>query len=142
MKSKTGRSGTPARRQALSQAGPGKTNGVLKKKTSRQVTLELTKVNKALRKSESTLRSIFLASQVGIMFITPGRKISLMNDKMTSITGYRLEDLENGNPRVFYATEEEFARVGELVAKRSDRAIERKQIQHGSVKTDKFAIFT
>ena len=43
------------------------------------------------------------------------RKIQWMNDRMTAITGYRLEDIEDRNPRVFYPTEEEFARVGTLV---------------------------
>lgn len=118
MKSKTGRSDTTARKRGLSQSGSNKRKKAPTKSVSRYGALELSEANKALRKSEATLRSIFLASQVGIMFITPGRKISLMNDKMTSITGYRLEDIENGDPRVFYPTDEEFARIGKLVGEK------------------------
>jgi two-component system, sensor histidine kinase and response regulator len=84
----------------------------------RQRTAELTEANEALRKSESTLRSVFSASPVGIHIISMDRKIRWMNDRMTAITGYRLEDIKNGNPRIFYSTEEEFARVGEIVFQR------------------------
>ena len=83
-----------------------------------QRTAELTKVNEALKKSEATLSSVLSASPVGILHVTPDRKISWMNDRMTSITGYKLEDIEDRNPRIFYPTEEEFARVGKSVFQR------------------------
>jgi PAS domain S-box-containing protein len=81
----------------------------------RQRTVELTEANEALKKSEATLRSVFSASPVGILLVTSDRKISWMNNRMTSITGYTLEDLEGGNPSIFYPTEEEFVQVGKLV---------------------------
>ncbi len=64
------------------------------------------------------LRSIFSAFQAGIMFVAPDRKISLINDKMTSITGYRLEDIKNEDPRIFYANDEEYARITKLISEK------------------------
>jgi two-component system, sensor histidine kinase and response regulator len=84
----------------------------------KQRTAEVTATNEALRRSESTLKSVFAASPVGIHIISMERKIQWMNDRMTAITGYRLEDIKDGNPRTFYSTEEEFTRVGERVFKR------------------------
>jgi two-component system sensor histidine kinase/response regulator len=81
----------------------------------RQRTAELTKANEALKKSESTLRSVFTASTVGILLVTLDRKISWMNDRIISITGYTLEEIQHRGPRIFYATEDDFARMGKLV---------------------------
>jgi PAS domain S-box-containing protein len=81
----------------------------------KQRTTELTAANEALRRSEATLESVFSASPAGILLVTSNRKISYMNDRMASITGYKLEDIKDRDPRIFYAAEEEFTRMGELV---------------------------
>ena len=101
-------------KRGLSQTGPGETKkGPQKEKTAKRNT-RWTK-QKMFPTNETLLRSIFLASPVGIMFVTADRKISLMNDKMTAITGYRLEDIKDGNPRIFYPTDEEYTRITELI---------------------------
>jgi two-component system sensor histidine kinase/response regulator len=84
----------------------------------KQRTTELTAANEALRRSESTLESVFSASPAGILLVTSERTISWMNERMVSITGYTLEDLQDKGPRIFYASEEEFTRMGELVFQR------------------------
>jgi len=81
----------------------------------RQRTAELIAVNESLRRSESTLRTVFSASTVGILLVTHERKISWMNDKITDITGYTLEEIQDRGPRIFYDAEEEFVRVGNAV---------------------------
>jgi two-component system, sensor histidine kinase and response regulator len=99
-----------------------KLNEELEKRV-RQRTTELTAANEALRKSESTLRSVFAASPIGIHLVSMHRKIQWMNDKMTAITGYKLDEIEDRNPRIFYPTEEEFTRVGKVVFQRVVRGI-------------------
>ncbi len=81
----------------------------------RRRTDELLQANEALRKSEVTLKSVFSASPAGIMLVTSDRKIAWMNERITSITGYTLKDLQEKGPRVFYADEEEFVRVGNMI---------------------------
>jgi PAS domain S-box-containing protein len=49
------------------------------------------------------------------MLITPSGRISLMNERITSITGYRLEDIEDRNQRLFYPNDDESARVGQMI---------------------------
>jgi two-component system cell cycle sensor histidine kinase/response regulator CckA len=115
VKSPKGRSDTPARKRGLSQAGSKKTEKASGKSTPRYAAIALSEANKALRKSESTLRSIFQASTVGILIVTPDRKISWMNDRITLITGYTLKEIQDRGPRIFYATDDEFARVGRLI---------------------------
>ncbi|HEX2966706.1 MAG TPA: PAS domain S-box protein, partial [Syntrophorhabdaceae bacterium] len=66
-----------------------------------QRTLELMKVNQELRKSESTLRSVFRASTVGILLLTSRREIAWMNERITDISGYTLQELKEKGPEVF-----------------------------------------
>ena len=128
MRLKKGENSSFVRKQGLSKTDTSKTRKILKKKTSRQKTLELATVNKALRKSEAILRSVFSASPAGILLITSERKISWMNERITSITGYTLKDLQDKGPQIFYADEEEFARMG--------RSVFQKVLQGNSIEAD------
>ncbi len=70
----------------------------------------------ALRKSEATLRSLFYASPVGIALVSPQRHVMWMNERMSVITGYGIDEL-NGESfvRILYESEEEYNRVGKVV---------------------------
>ncbi len=78
----------------------------------------------ALKKSEALLRSIVSASPLGIVLETVGRVIVWANDAMARCSGYSSKELEEGSARIFYASDEEFARVGELV---------RTEVAHGGI---------
>ena len=62
----------------------------------------------ALKKSESTLRSVLSASPTGIFLVTSDRIISWINDRMSSMTGYTLEDIKSRDMRILYPTDKEF----------------------------------
>ncbi len=115
MKSRKSRENTLNRKKILSKGKSNKVKKIPERKTAQQKTLELAKVNEALRKSEATLRSVFAASPAGILVVTSDRKISWMNERITSITGYTLKDIQEKGPQIFYADDEEFARIGVAV---------------------------
>ncbi len=115
MKAKKSGNSSLKRKRSLPRDNSSKTKKILGQKTSRQKTLELAKVNEALKKSEAILKSVFSASPAGILLVTSDRKISWMNERITSITGYTLKDLQNKGPRIFYADNKEFARIGKAV---------------------------
>ena len=76
---------------------------------------ERKQVEEALKKSEALLRSVVSASPVGIALDTAERVIVWVNDAMARISGYTSEELEGRSARLFYASDEEFARVGEII---------------------------
>ena len=76
---------------------------------------ERKQAEEALKKSEALLRSIVSASPVGIALETTGRAIIWVNDAMARNSGYSSKELEGRSARIFYASDEEFARVGEIV---------------------------
>ena len=76
---------------------------------------ERKQAEEALKKSEALLRSIVSASPVGIVLETTGRAIIWVNDAMARNSGYSSKELEGRSARIFYASDEEFARVGEIV---------------------------
>ena len=65
----------------------------------------------ALRKSESSLQSIFLAAPIGIGLVI-NRVIMQANDRMCEMTGYSRAELLNRNSRLLYMTDEDFEYVG------------------------------
>ncbi|OPY69359.1 MAG: Blue-light-activated protein [Syntrophorhabdaceae bacterium PtaU1.Bin034] len=76
---------------------------------------ERKQAEQALRRSESTLRSVFSAAPVGIAITSIDRVPEWMNEAMTAITGYTAEELKEGGAKAFYTSEEEFARVGRII---------------------------
>jgi two-component system, cell cycle sensor histidine kinase and response regulator CckA len=77
---------------------------------------ERKQAEEALKRSEATLRSVFTASPVATALVTPhNRAISWINDRMIAMLGYVFEDLRAQGPRALYRTDEEFARVGEIL---------------------------
>ena len=67
-----------------------------------------------IRKSEAWLRSIFMASPVGIGVVS-GRVFLEVNDRFCQMTGYSPSELVGKSVRVLYPSQEDFNMVGEQV---------------------------
>ncbi|HEY3274377.1 MAG TPA: PAS domain S-box protein [Methanocella sp.] len=67
----------------------------------------------ALRRSEARLDSIFRSAPTGIGMVI-NRIIREANQKLCEMTGYAREELLDHSARLFYATDEEFDRVGQV----------------------------
>ncbi len=67
---------------------------------------------KALRRKESELTSIFLVAPVGIGVVL-NRCITQVNTRLCEMTGYAREELVGQNARLLYPTDQDFAYVGE-----------------------------
>ena len=76
---------------------------------------ERRRMEEALRESEVLLRSVVTTSPLGITLETAERVIVWANDAMARNSGYNSKDLEGRSTRMFYASDEEFARVGEII---------------------------
>jgi len=72
------------------------------------------KLEEEIRTREATLRSVLAACPVGVAFGDPDRVISLINERMASIIGYSTGELTGKNARVFYPSDEEYERMGEI----------------------------
>jgi PAS domain S-box-containing protein len=70
------------------------------------------RMEETLRKSESTLKSIFLAAPIGIG-LTSDRIILQVNDRLCEMLGYSRAELIGKSARIFYPTDEEFEFVGQ-----------------------------
>jgi two-component system, cell cycle sensor histidine kinase and response regulator CckA len=68
-------------------------------------------IEEALRESESSLKSIFLAAPIGIGAVS-NRIIKQVNDRLCDMLGYAPEELMNRSARMLYATDEDFEFVG------------------------------
>ncbi len=68
---------------------------------------------KALHESELMLKSVFQAAPVGIGLVR-NRIIEWTNEKMTEMTGYLPEELQDRSAKMLYPDEEEFERVGRV----------------------------
>ncbi len=97
---------------------------IVKKYGAIQDITERKQAEEALKKSEVLLRSVVSASPVGITLETAGRVIIWVNKAIVRCSGYRAKELEDESARIFYASDEEFARVGELV---------RTEVAHGGI---------
>jgi len=64
-----------------------------------------------LRKNKAILRSIYLATAVGIGIVT-NRIIEDVNDKLCEMTGYEAGELVGSSARILYPTDAEFENVG------------------------------
>jgi two-component system, cell cycle sensor histidine kinase and response regulator CckA len=72
---------------------------------------ERRRADRELKASESTLRSVFQAVPIGIIFSIE-RVIVSANDSMCRITGYTQAELLGQNARMLYFTDEEYVDVG------------------------------
>lgn len=72
---------------------------------------ERKKMEEQLRHNEKVLSSLYQAVPVGLV-ILKDRRFQVVNEQITTITGYAAVDLLNRSSRVLYETEEEFVRVG------------------------------
>jgi two-component system cell cycle sensor histidine kinase/response regulator CckA len=68
----------------------------------------------ALRKSESTLRTLIQAAPIGIGQVNKDLILSWTNEVFCSMTGYSTEELVGQNVRMLYGREEEYQRVGRI----------------------------
>ena len=73
--------------------------------------LSLTEAEKALKKSETTLKSIFLAVPTGIGLVSD-RVLLDANQRLCEMTGYSREELVGQSSRMLYPTQKEFEWVG------------------------------
>jgi len=72
------------------------------------------KAQQALRASEERLQSILRTSPIGIG-LTKNREFVWTNEFFQKVLGYSASELEGQSVRMIYETEEEFARVGEVL---------------------------
>ncbi len=78
---------------------------------------ECKRLEDALRESEQTLNRILTASPVGIAFLSSDRKVEWANKTYLELFGYNtVEEAKDLSVRLFYASEEEFIRVGSLMS--------------------------
>ena len=82
---------------------------------------EREQAEEALKKSEVLLRSVVSASPVGIVLETAERMMIWVNDAIVRCSGYSPKELEGRLARIFYASDEEFARVGEILRNEARR---------------------
>jgi PAS domain S-box-containing protein len=74
---------------------------------------ESKRAERAVRRSEATLRSIFLAAPVGIGVVV-NRVIQVVNDRMCRMVGYERDELVGHSARKIYPSQDEFDRVGSV----------------------------
>ena len=78
---------------------------------------ERKRLEEALRESEQTLNRILTASPVGIAFVSSDRKLGWANKTYLELLGYdTVEEVKDLSFRLFYASEKEFNRVGNLMS--------------------------
>ncbi len=78
---------------------------------------ERKRLEEALHESEKTLNRILAASPVGIAFVSSDRKLGWANKTYVELFGYDTsEEVKDFPVRLFYASEEEFNRVGNLMS--------------------------
>ncbi|MFH1878258.1 MAG: PAS domain S-box protein [Candidatus Omnitrophota bacterium] len=83
---------------------------------------------KALKDSEATLKTIFLAAPIAIGMLKD-RVLQWTNEEMAEITGYSSAELENKNTRMIYPDEEEYLRAGKIKYEKA------KEQERGAVET-------
>jgi len=72
---------------------------------------ELKQAQKALRKNEALLASILRAAPIGVGMVR-NRVLGWVNEGMTSLIGYRSDEMVGKSARILYPDEEEFEKVG------------------------------
>jgi len=74
---------------------------------------ESKRAERAIRRSEAALRSIFLAAPIGIGVVV-SRVIQAVNDRMCDMVGRSRNELVGHSARVVYPSQEEYDRVGRI----------------------------
>ena len=72
---------------------------------------ELKAAQEALRKNEALLKSILKAAPIGVG-IVHDRVLGWVNEGMTTMTGYAVDEIKGKSARVLYPDDEEFERAG------------------------------
>jgi PAS domain S-box-containing protein len=72
---------------------------------------ELRKVQEALRKNEALLGGMLQAAPIGVGMVRD-RVMQWVNEGMTSLTGYQVDELRDKSARMLYPDDEEFERAG------------------------------
>ena len=72
---------------------------------------ELKRVQEALRKNEALLGSILQAAPIGVGMVHD-RVLAWVNEGMTAMTGYAVDELKGKSARIVYPDDEEFERAG------------------------------
>ncbi|MFZ2088628.1 MAG: PAS domain S-box protein, partial [Desulfobaccales bacterium] len=98
------------------------------KQALNDMVINLYATQKALKGSEATLQSLFRAAPIGIGLVQE-RVILFVNEQILRMTGYSLGEFQGQTSRIFYPSEEEFHRVGEV------KYDEIKQFGTGTVET-------
>ncbi|MBN2582394.1 MAG: PAS domain S-box protein [Planctomycetes bacterium] len=82
---------------------------------------------RAIRQSEATLRSIFLAAPIGIGVVVH-RVFQVVNDRLCEMIGFARDELIGRSVRVIYPSQEQYDRVGRIkygtIAERGAEVIE------------------
>ncbi len=97
---------------ALTRARPTERNGRIFGSSGIVTDIsELKRVQEALRKNEALLGSILKAAPIGVGMVYD-RVLAWVNEGMTELTGYAVDELKGKSARVVYIDEEEYERAG------------------------------
>ncbi len=77
-------------------------------------TAELAEITEELRLANNEQQAIFDATQVGVVFVVD-RKVRRCNRAMEGLLGYTIDEMLGNSTRMFYACDEVFEAVGELI---------------------------
>jgi PAS domain S-box-containing protein len=96
------------------------------------------RAEEALREREQTLQGVFRAAPVGIGMVSH-RRITMVNDRLCSMTGYSRDELIGQDARLLYPDEEAYAYVGRekyaQIAETGTGAVETQwQTKHGTIR--------
>jgi len=93
---------------------------------------ERREAERALRESESMLRTVFQAAPIG-MGLIKDRILGWVNERMSAITGYTTKELMGMAARQLYETQEEYDRVGRVkyaqIAERGTGSVEARMVR-------------
>jgi PAS domain S-box-containing protein len=79
-----------------------------------KLTVELNEREEKLKESESSLTAILSAAPIGIARVED-RIFKWINDTLSSLSGYKKDELRNQSSQILFFTEEEFRRAGEAL---------------------------
>jgi PAS domain S-box-containing protein len=83
---------------------------------------EARRAQSALAESESKLRGILAAAQIGIG-LAVNRHVQWFNNSFVNLTGYSAEELTGMDVRRLYATDEEYKNIGKIIYGRANKNV-------------------
>lgn len=83
---------------------------------------ERSKSEELLRRSESTTKTIYKAAPIGIG-VVENRKFINVNDTFIALTGYSEDELIGNSVKVVYASDEEYAKIGNFYGQLEEEGI-------------------